>query len=139
MKIFTSVVIGVAMLVSSLAFAQEDKNIGEAKAAAGYWLELTDAGNYAESWNRAAGLFQGAVTKTAWDEAVKPVRAPLGAVKARTLKSAVFTKSLPGAPDGEYVVVQYDTRFEHKASVVETVVPMREKSGEWKVSGYFIR
>jgi hypothetical protein len=55
------------------------------------------------------------------------------------LKSATYTKSLPGAPDGEYVVIQYDTGFEHKQSAVETVTPMLDKDGKWRVSGYFIR
>jgi hypothetical protein len=45
---------------------------------------------------------------------------------------------LPGAPEGEYVVIQYETQFEHKAGAIETVTPLREKDGSWRVSGYFI-
>jgi hypothetical protein len=52
---------------------------------------------------------------------------------------AQFTRTLPGAPDGDYVVIQYRTRFEHKAAAVETVPPMRDADGQWRVSGYFIR
>jgi Protein of unknown function (DUF4019) len=48
------------------------------------------------------------------------------------------TRSLPNAPAGEYVVIQYETQFEHKANAIETVTPLREKNGSWKVSGYFI-
>jgi len=36
-------------------------------------------------------------------------------------------------------VIQYETRFENKASAIETVTPMKQKDGSWKVSGYFIR
>jgi hypothetical protein len=46
---------------------------------------------------------------------------------------------MPGAPDGEYVVVQYETEFERKASAVETITPERDKSGTWRVSGYYIK
>ena len=46
---------------------------------------------------------------------------------------------LPGAPDGEYVVFQFDTQFERKRAAVETVTPMRDPDGSWRVSGYFIR
>ena len=46
---------------------------------------------------------------------------------------------MPGAPDGRYVVVQYDTVFENKASAVETVTPMADPDGVWRVAGYFIR
>jgi hypothetical protein len=37
------------------------------------------------------------------------------------------------------VVIQFDTRFENRPLSMETVTPMREKDGSWKVSGYFIR
>jgi hypothetical protein len=70
---------------------------------------------------------------------MKSTRAPLGAVRTRKLKSATYTKTLPGAPDGEYVVIQYDTSFENKKSAVETITPMLDKDGKWRVSGYFIK
>ena len=47
--------------------------------------------------------------------------------------------SLPGAPDGEYVVLQFDTSFANKKEAVETVTPMLDKDGKWKVSGYYIK
>ena len=64
---------------------------------------------------------------------------PLGKVESRKLKSAAYTKTLPGAPDGEYVKIQYHNRFEHKQEAVETVVQMLDKDGNWRVSGYFIK
>jgi hypothetical protein len=62
----------------------------------------------------------------------------LGGVSSRVLKSATKSRSLPGAPDGEYVVVQFQTSFANKAAATETVVLSHEASG-WKVDGYFIR
>jgi hypothetical protein len=70
---------------------------------------------------------------------VAPVRDPLGKVLSRALKSATYTTTLPGAPDGQYVVIQYDTAFEHKKSAVETITSMLDKDGTWRVSGYFIK
>jgi hypothetical protein len=58
---------------------------------------------------------------------------------SRKLKSATYKTTLPGAPDGEYVVVQYERSFEHKQSTVETITPMLDKDGKWRVSGYFIK
>jgi hypothetical protein len=110
-----------------------------AVAASGAWLFLVDEGNYAESWNQAAGLFKNAVTKEQWQSAVKAVRTPLGKVVARKFKSRQYTKTMPGAPDGEYVVIQYETTFENKKSAVETVTPMLDKDGKWRVSGYYIK
>jgi hypothetical protein len=110
-----------------------------AQKSAESWLSLVDSGKYAESWDQAASFFKGAVTKADWQSKVAPVRGPLGKVISRKLKSAKYTKTLPGAPDGEYVVLQYDTNFEHKESAVETIVPMLDKDGQWRVSGYFIK
>ncbi len=107
--------------------------------AAGAWLALVDEGNYAESWNQAAALFKNAVTKEQWLNSMQAFRVPLGKIVARKLKSKQYTKTLPGAPDGEYVVIQYETTFENKKSSVETVTPMLDKDGKWRVSGYYIK
>lgn len=103
------------------------------------WLTLVDSGKYAESWDEAAQFFKAAVTKDQWQAMLHATRDPLGKLVSRTVKSANYTKTLPGAPDGEYVVIQYDTYFEHKQSAVETVVPMLDKDGKWRISGYFIK
>jgi hypothetical protein len=120
-------------------YADEKDDVAKAQRAATAWLALTDGGRYAESWESAAAAFKAGVTKSEWEKALKTVRAPLGALKARERKSATFTRSLPNAPAGKYVIIQFDTQFENKAGAVETVTPMREKDGSWRVSGYFIK
>lgn len=50
-----------------------------------------------------------------------------------------YMTSLPGAPDGEYVVVQFETSFTNKKAAAETVTPMLENDGQWRVSGYYIK
>lgn len=111
----------------------------EAQKAAEQWLALVDAGKFADSWKTAAGYFQKAVPQTQWEQTLGAVRTPLGNLVSRKLKSATYTKSLPGAPDGEYVVLQFDTSFANKKVAIETVTPMLDKDGKWKVSGYFIK
>ncbi len=110
-----------------------------AKQSAESWLALVDSGKYADSWEEAASLFKGAVKKEQWQSMIHATRAPLGKVISRNFKSATYTKTLPGVPDGDYVVVQYSTSFEHKQSAIETVTPMLDKDGKWRVSGYYIR
>ncbi|WP_315652717.1 DUF4019 domain-containing protein [Roseateles aquae] len=129
--------LGLAWVCSVQAQGAED--IGRAQAAATQWLALSDGGQYAASWDQAAAVFQQSISKAKWEEALKAVRSPLGALKSRTMKSATWTKALPGAKGGPFLVVQYDSEFEHKAGAVETVTPMREADGSWKVSGYFIK
>jgi len=37
------------------------------------------------------------------------------------------------------VVIRYDASFANKKSAIETVTPMLDKDGQWRVSGYFIK
>jgi len=102
------------------------------------WLSALDSGQYEVTWNEAAPLFKKQVAKKQWVKAASGVREPLGKLQSRTLKSAAYSTNLPGAPDGEYVVLQFDSSFANKASAVETITPMLA-GGVWRVSGYFIR
>ena len=121
------------------ADARTDLAENEAQAAAEVWLSFIDTGDYKMSWKTAAESFQVAVDKDDWGKTLRTVREPLGPVRSRTLKAKQYAPRLPGAPDGEYVVLQYTTVFEHKAETVETVTPMRQPDGTWRVAGYYIR
>ena len=37
------------------------------------------------------------------------------------------------------ILIQFSTAFANKASAVETVTPMLDDDGEWRVSGYFVK
>jgi Protein of unknown function (DUF4019) len=134
--LFVSVLISFGVIAIIHADESAEKS---AQKAALSWLALVDSGKYPESWNEAAQIFKERVTMQQWEAALKSVRSPLGQLESRKLKSAQFTRELPGAPDGEYVVIQYDTAFEKKKSALETLTPMKDKDGQWRVSGYFIK
>jgi len=125
--------------VTTTARAADQAAIDEATKAADRWLKLVDAGDYKQSWDTASSLFKNAVTADQWAQQVGSARKPLGALVSRKLKSAQYATTLPGAPDGKYVVIQYDSVFQNKSAAVETVTPMLDKDGQWRVSGYFIR
>jgi len=95
--------------------------------------------DYAHSWSAASEHFRSSITQSELVSRVSAVRRPLGAVKSRQLSSARATHALPGAPDGEYVVLEFRTSYEHKADATETVTPMKDPDGRWRVSGYYIR
>ena len=119
----------VAIPLLTLSIASCGSVPPEAKPATEAWLALVDGGQYAESWTEAASFFKDKIDSASWEKSVNAVRAPLGKVQSRAVKSATAMKSLPGAPDGEYVVFQFETSFEKTASAVETVTPMKDKDG----------
>jgi hypothetical protein len=133
-----------AALVAALSAtaAEEDVvDVAPAIRAAQNWLALVDSGQYADAWEDGHDTMKESVLKIRFETAVQGVREPLGPVVGRKLRAATYSRGLPGAPPGEYVVIQFHTQFEKRSGSLstETVTPMRVGDGPWKVSGYFIR
>lgn len=93
----------------------------------------------AASWKESAELFRNAVKPEQWGQAMQAARKPLGKLVSRKVRTKVSRTTLPGAPDGEYVVIQFETSFAVKKAAIETVTPMLDKDGTWRVSGYYIK
>lgn len=127
-----------ALSFSSLS-ASADEGDMDAESAALLWLAAVDAGDYPHSWKTASRYFRERVSQTEWVAAVASVRGSLGPLKSRHLMSTRFTRTLPGAPDDEYVVIQFATTFDGKAHAIETVTHQKDADGNWHVSGYFIK
>jgi hypothetical protein len=134
---FVIVVLIVLSVIPALA-GNTDKEKAEVVSAE-KWLGLVDSGKYTESWTEASELFKNSITQEQWKRTVEAVRKPLGKIITRKLSTKTYTTSLPGVPDGEYVVIQFNTSFENKKSAIETITPMKDKDGKWRVSGYYIK
>lgn len=128
-----------AVLLLGPLGAHSDTPESAAEAAASTWLALVDGGNYYQSWAITSERFRNTVSRSDWVQTAARVRDPLGPLRSRQLVSATATHSLTGAPDGDYVVVRYASSFANKAASIETVIPVRESDGHWRVSGYFIK
>jgi len=137
-RVLVAVVIAV-ILLAGISWATNAQKEKEAVSAARNWLNLVDAGEYSKRWQEAAGYFKNAVQQDQWEQMIKSVRMPLGKMISRKLKTSVYKTTLPGAPDGQYVVIQFETSFQNKESAIETVTPMFDKDGRWTVSGYYIK
>jgi len=127
-----------AMFIATLAQAQGNDAMGAAENSAAAWLHLVDTGHYADTWAQAATMFRNAVTSASWQQKVGAARVPLGAVQSRTLVNVSYSHKLPGAPDGNYVFLAYETAFEHKPQGGESLVVAQEPDGSWHVAGYYI-
>lgn len=110
-----------------------------AAQAAVQWLVLLDKADYPGSWAQTGAAFRNAVTAEEWTAAAMGTRGRLGVLRERKNKSVQLSNSLPGVPDGEYAVVQFDSVFEQKEKTQESLTLVREPDGAWRVVGYFIR
>ncbi len=111
----------------------------KAVEAAESWLALADREEYSQCWETAAGYLMNRIERRDFVKTIGEARKPLGKVISRQLESKQYTTALPDAPNGQYVVLQYKTSFEHHKSAKETVTPMLDKDKKWRVSGYYIR
>ena len=127
--------VGLAGLPAS---AQDDK-IAVAEEVALEWLALVDEGDYGGSWDEAARMFKGQVSRSRWQDAARRARDPQGALDSRSVRSSQYETELPGAPEGEYVVVQYDSSFANNRAAIETISLVLDGDRGWRVTGYFIR
>lgn len=132
---FAAAAIGLVAAVAAPAATPEK----EAQKVAEVWLALIDQGKYGESWDEAAGFFKERLKRDQWGRIIGQVRGPFGSLASRSLLSAQFLREVPGAPDGEYVVIQFKASFANKKNAVETVTPMKDSDGVWRVSGYQVK
>ena len=113
--------------------------IAAAGAESDRWLDLIDRGKFDESWMTAAVVLQEAITQKEWNADLAARRPKLGRMIMRERKSGTYSKTLRGAPTGDYVTVTYLTKFEKTALVEETLAVAKDAIGQWHVAGYDIQ
>lgn len=99
-------------------------------------LALLDNGSYSKAWEGVAATMQSTMSQADFEKGMQNIRAPLGKMISRELKSQQHKTRLPGLSDGDYWVISYATTFENKPDVAETVVLALGQDGNWKVTGY---
>jgi hypothetical protein len=119
-------------------FANNEADVIAAEKSVRTWLELVDKQNYDKSWEVSANLFKAQVKKRQWAPKINALRTKVGLLQSRTKKYSKFMTELPGAPIGKYVVFQYKSSFKNLQTATETIAPMKDSDGKWRVSRYFI-
>lgn len=137
-RILCLAMVGLTLLCGTAIASNAGKETA-AISAAEKWLATVDAGEYAASWKEAAAFLKNAVKPEQLELSMQATRKPLGKLVSRKVLTRIYKTSLPGAPDGEYVVIQFESSFENKKTAIETVTPMLDKDGKWRVSGYYIK
>tara|TARA_R110002072_G_scaffold110139_1_gene237619 strand:- start:973 stop:1302 length:330 start_codon:yes stop_codon:yes gene_type:complete len=99
-------------------------------------LALIDDKSYDEAWESLGEFAQAMIKRPDWTRLLERVRSPLGSLRSRTPSSQEQRETLPGLPDGHYVVYTFDSEFQNKAKGAETVTCAMAVGGEWKAIGY---
>lgn len=126
-----------APAASAAGDAAAEKEKAGALAAAG-WLILLDRHDWGRAWDSSSAMFRGAVPLPAWMDGIPKLRDPLGNLVERKEAQAAYSTKLQGRPDGEYVSVIFDSKFDKK-QVQEIVTTVRDSDGRWRVTGYLTR
>ncbi len=118
------------------AAGQEDNS--ESLGSARSWLTHLDSGDWAGSWEASGAFFRTQISQSQWIAQAMAAREPLGTVLDRDVQLVMRTGELPGAPPGEYEILEFSTNFANRSGAVERVI-MRHSGDDWELAGYFIR
>jgi Protein of unknown function (DUF4019) len=121
--------------------AAPDQHATEERAAereALGFLGYLDHGRYADSYAYTGMLIRAQYNSDAFAKEVEHARVDVGALLSRNLIDAAYATTVPGAPEGEYVVLHYAAGFANRQQAVETVT-LAFANGYWRVSGYYIK
>ncbi|MDN3560033.1 DUF4019 domain-containing protein [Vreelandella neptunia] len=116
---------------------QVQANTSAAEAAALAWLEAIDSGQYEQAWETSSSLLKKPLSPHMLERTIGAARRDFGAVQSRRRVSVVRETSMPGAPRDDYAVLTFQTSFENRPQITETITPHLEE-GTWKVSGYYL-
>ncbi len=116
----------------------DSEKVEQAEPIGMEFLMLVDGGKYAESWQSSARLMQETIAQNDWVEKLGKARNLSGELVQRVRKSASYSTEAMDSPEGEYIMLIYESDFQKVGQVSEYVTVMLE-GDEWKVAGYFIQ
>jgi hypothetical protein len=118
-----------------------DPHLAEEQAAerqALGFLGYLDHGRYADSYAYTGMLIRAQLDRDSFAKQLEKARAGTGPLVSRELIDASYTTTVPGAPDGQYVVLHYAASFANRQQAEETLTLSLAK-GYWRVNGYYIK
>lgn len=110
-----------------------------ARVAAAAFLQQVDQDAFAASWQNAATLLKEKVTEAEWVDKLSKIRSIAGPMVTRAEDSISYSTTAQDSPDGEYILLTYDTTYKTRGKASEIVTVMLDKDGTWRVAGYFVK
>jgi len=103
------------------------------------WLALIDAGKAGDAWDLSSKQLKSAVTRAKFVDGMRDARKSFGKLEGRTAERFARSHQMPGAPDGDYVIIEYTARFGQGRKLQEQLVWTIEDGDIWRVAGYYYR
>lgn len=110
----------------------------DAEHVSAFFVRQIEVGDFEQAYDQASPLLRLANERHQWMTMMERSQAILGKVKERTLTAVRSVTTFPNLPDGDYRLVQYTARTEHKAQAKEILL-LKKDSGLWQVCDYSIR
>jgi len=127
------------ILVPYLKDEPDPEKINRATAAAFEFLQRIDNNDFEEARKEGATLLKERETLIGWVEKLRGVRNSLGSVIEREQIEVSYSTSAKDSPDGEYVMLTFNSQYQKRVAVSETVIVMLDKNRGWRVAGYFFK
>lgn len=125
------------VLFSSLVLGNP-KYVEQAEKQAHNWMDTIDKGDAESSWNEMSSIFTQQLSAEDWKLSIQGMQMYFGKVGQRKIKSSNYKTSSYGAPNGDYVDVEFSTDYANAAGRKEVVTMVRDQDGQWKVAGFSI-
>ncbi len=103
------------------------------------WLALIDGGNSGFAWDEASKQLKSTVTRKQFIAGMRDARKTFGKLESRSAVKFARSHELPGAPSGDYAIIEYEAKFLGGKRMAEQLVWTLEEQDTWRVAGYYYR
>ncbi|AMV72325.1 hypothetical protein DBW_1973 [Desulfuromonas sp. DDH964] len=100
------------------------------------FLALLDQGDIAAAFDATSTYHRSSQQRERWVASIGTQRSFYGPLVNRVASKTVFKDSYPKNPDGDYVVIVFQSSFTHKRQTTEIVAVTADANGQWRVSDY---
>jgi hypothetical protein len=102
------------------------------------FLGYLDQGRFADSYAYTGLLMRSQLDPQTYTSKIANMRTGVGPLQGRELIDAVPASIVPGAPEGQYIVLHYHANYQNLSDAVDTVTLAFAK-GYWRVIGYYVK
>lgn len=128
----------VVLFILSCSICSANFSFSQAIHQAEQFISLVDNQDYQAAYNSASDIFKISTLEQGWIVERGRSDELLGHVLDRQLISVKARDSYPGLPDGDYLLVYFETRTERKAKAAEVLLLTKE-SDRWAVCSYRLK